>query len=90
MKSVELHALFLGDVQGVGFRATAREIAKRLNLSGTVQNLPNGSVELFAVGSEEALSTLLNELSARFNIKKPIQYTMHEKPRLYSNFRIIF
>ena len=43
---------FSGQVQGVGFRATTREIAARFRITGTVRNLPDGRVELVAEGTE--------------------------------------
>lgn len=59
---LELHAIIHGRVQGVGFRATTRHYALQLGLKGTVRNLPNGSVEIRAQGSKEALERLLHKL----------------------------
>ncbi len=39
-----------GLVQGVFFRASTRDAAIRLGLSGWVRNAPDGSVEIFAEG----------------------------------------
>ena len=47
-----------GRVQGVGFRWFAWKAAERLGLRGTAQNLPDGSVEVVAEGSEQALAEL--------------------------------
>jgi acylphosphatase len=47
-----------GHVQGVFFRASTREQALKLGLSGYAKNLPDGSVEVLACGSSEALGTL--------------------------------
>jgi acylphosphatase len=47
-----------GRVQGVFFRASAREQALRLGLSGHARNLPDGRVEVVASGSAEALDEL--------------------------------
>ncbi len=41
---VRWHILFEGDVQFVGFRYTARLIARKLGLTGWVENLPDGCV----------------------------------------------
>jgi len=54
-----LHLLIEGLVQGVCYRAFARDEAEALRLSGWVRNLPDGRVELVAEGPEEALQKLL-------------------------------
>ncbi len=50
--------LVAGQVQGVFFRASTREQALRLGLTGTVRNLPDGRVEVLACGSAAALDQL--------------------------------
>jgi acylphosphatase len=52
-------ALVSGRVQGVGFRYSALREARRLGLRGTVANLPDGSVEVFAEGDPARLARLL-------------------------------
>jgi len=47
-----------GDVQGVGFRASAAATARRLGLVGWCRNLPDGTVELFAQGRAADLDEL--------------------------------
>lgn len=47
-----------GRVQGVGFRYSAIDEARRLGLSGWVRNLPDGDVELVAEGRNRALRRL--------------------------------
>lgn len=42
-----------GIVQGVGFRWFVRRIADAFGITGTVQNLPDGSVEIIATGAED-------------------------------------
>jgi acylphosphatase len=48
-----------GMVQGVGFRYFTREVAQRLRLGGYVRNLPDGRVEVYAMGTTEQHSKLL-------------------------------
>ena len=48
--------LITGDVQGVGFRWFARDAAMREGLTGWVRNLPDGSVEAFVEGDQEAVT----------------------------------
>jgi acylphosphatase len=47
-----------GWVQGVYFRATTRERALGLGLSGWVRNTPDGAVEVLACGEEATLAEL--------------------------------
>ena len=58
----ELHAIFSGLVQGVGFRFTTLSFANELGLVGTVSNLSDGRVELLAQGDEFVLRQLLSML----------------------------
>jgi acylphosphatase len=57
-----LRAFVSGRVQGVGYRAFTRSKAKLLGLKGFVRNLPDGRVEVYAEGKEDALKELLNYL----------------------------
>ncbi len=43
---------YSGNVQGVFFRATARDLAARFCVTGFVRNLPDGRVELVTEGTE--------------------------------------
>jgi len=47
-----------GKVQGVYFRHSTRVEAKRLGLRGSVSNSPDGSVEVLAHGSAQAVEAL--------------------------------
>lgn len=50
--------LISGRVQGVFYRASTRNKAHELGLTGYAKNLPDGRVEVLAAGSEEALLLL--------------------------------
>lgn len=47
-----------GRVQGVSFRASTRDRALALGIAGHARNLADGSVEVLASGSAEALAAL--------------------------------
>ena len=51
-----------GRVQGVGFRWFTRQTASELGLRGTVRNARDGSVEVVADGTREALDELERRL----------------------------
>ena len=63
MKRYLVH--FTGRVQGVGFRATTRSIARDHVVAGQVRNLPDGRVELIVEGSEEQLAAFLRAILDR-------------------------
>ncbi len=50
--------LVSGRVQGVFFRASTREQARTLGLSGHARNLDDGRVEVLACGEAQALDAL--------------------------------
>ena len=51
-----------GDVQGVGFRYFTLRAARSLGIVGRVRNLPDGSVEAIAEGSQGAIESFMREL----------------------------
>ena len=56
---VRKHIYFSGDVQGVGFRFRSYYIAQSLGLTGWVENMWDGRVEMEVQGSESAIQELL-------------------------------
>jgi acylphosphatase len=55
MERHRLRILFTGHVQGVGFRYTVKALAPGFEVTGTIRNLPDGSVELLAEGETSEL-----------------------------------
>ena len=58
-----VHILYSGQVQGVGFRYTAQDIAMSLGITGWVKNLEDGRVEIVAEGKEKDLNEFLDKIS---------------------------
>ncbi|HET6766298.1 MAG TPA: acylphosphatase [Chitinophagaceae bacterium] len=58
MKTIQL--LIKGKVQGVFFRATAKDIADDLGVKGWVRNLPDRNVEIRATATEETLQKYID------------------------------
>lgn len=57
--------IFKGMVQGVGFRYTARMISRAFNVTGSVRNLPDGSVLLIAEGDTSQVKEFIEEIKER-------------------------
>lgn len=49
-------------MQGVGFRYTTKHVAYKYDISGTVKNLDDGSVEIHAIAEEENLNKFIDAI----------------------------
>lgn len=54
-----IHLLIKGKVQGVFYRATAKDVAKLSGLKGWIANTEDGSVEAVVSGEEEKLQEFI-------------------------------
>jgi acylphosphatase len=63
--NVRQRVLYIGRVQGVGFRYTARQLAQGFAVAGHVRNLPDGSVELVAEGAPDQVDCFLAAVARR-------------------------
>jgi len=57
--SVKKHVLISGRVQGVWFRATTKEKAEELGVTGWVRNTSDGRVEAVFMGEEDKVNKLI-------------------------------
>lgn len=62
---LRLSVTYTGRVQGVGFRATARDIASEYPVRGFVQNQPDGSVRLEVQGDARQVEAFRDTLRLR-------------------------
>ena len=58
MKTIRL--TIKGKVQGVFYRATAKDVADLIGIKGWVRNLPDNNVEITATASEGTLEKFIN------------------------------
>jgi acylphosphatase len=68
-----VQVFYEGNVQGVGFRWSVRNVAKGFDVTGSVRNLRDGRVELQAAGDEEEVRAFLEAIlqsELRAHIKK--------------------
>ena len=91
MDRQRLHILYLGRVQGVGFRYTVKALATGFTLTGAVRNLPDGRVELTAEGERgelEAFRQAIQDSELRRFIK---QETVNWSPTIneFRDFEIV-
>lgn len=87
-----LHLVVKGAVQGVGYRASSKYQADKLNIKGCVKNLSDNTVEIYAQGTPKDLEEFVAF------IKKPrglarvehISIDEYSTQKIYPNFEIIF
>ena len=76
LRRLALH--FEGEVQGVGFRWTARRVAEDLDLTGWVRNEPDGSVSMELQGTSEQIGTFFTMFDQSY-ANYPINYVIDDR-----------
>ena len=71
--------IFIGRVQGVGFRYTVDRIARHFEVTGYVRNLSDSNVELVAEGEETVLKDFLKAV-CESPMKRNIQNIKEDSP----------
>jgi acylphosphatase len=81
-----------GLVQGVFFRYTTRKVARKLDLTGIVKNMPDGSVYIEAEGPENKLLELLEFAKKGPNYAKveDIKYEFKDLENKFKGFDYAF
>ncbi|MGV2620204.1 UNVERIFIED_CONTAM: acylphosphatase [Halobacillus marinus] len=81
-----------GRVQGVGFRAAAKQKADYLGICGWVKNQPDGTVLMEAEGEEAVLNTFVDEISkgpTPFSSIRHIDQEDREDSKQHNKFKVI-
>ena len=82
---ISLQILFEGNVQGIGFRWSVKQVAKGFDVVGWVRNLADGRVELQASGEEAEVRAFLEaigESDLRAHIRKQTESILAEAPSI--------
>jgi acylphosphatase len=93
MDEVIRRFLVMGKVQGVYFRHSARLEAKRLGVRGLARNLPDGSVEVLAQGSQSSVDALRQWLHrgparARVETVRELETAAHDQMEIPAEFEV--
>jgi len=78
-----IQVFYEGNVQGVGFRYSVRQIAKGFDVTGSVRNLADGRVELLATGEKEEVRAFLEAIlqsELRAHIKQHFETLLPHPP----------
>lgn len=81
-----------GMVQGVGFRYFTNNSARRIGIYGYVKNLFDGSVEVYAIGTDDQLKNLKKAISAGPSFSRVDEVIEMEMPveNRYRSFEVTF
>jgi acylphosphatase len=89
MADIAKHIFFNGQVQGVGFRFTAQQVAVRYELTGFVRNTHDGKVEILFQGKAADIDNAIEDLQQTFMVRDT-QIEQVEFDSSYEDFRITF
>ena len=86
-----VHIAIKGKVQGVSFRYFTLQQARELEITGWVQNKPNGNVEAFAHGDKTNLELFIEKLKQGSSLSRvdDVILSWEHQEKDYENFSII-
>ncbi|WP_432798550.1 acylphosphatase [Poriferisphaera sp. WC338] len=64
---IRISVKYVGHVQGVGFRYTTIEIAKKFAVAGYVQNMLDGSVQAIIEGDKKEITAFMQAIKERMS-----------------------
>lgn len=79
----QAHIITEGDIQGVGYRAYVKRVARSLRLRGYVKNLDDGKVEVHCEGDKAAIEQFKNQINLKRRPESP--YAPH-----VSNLHLVY
>jgi len=89
---VNVHVIISGRVQGVWFRASTKQIAKELGLTGWVRNTPDGCVEAVFEGEERLINKIIEwcHQGSPLSKVKNVEVNNQEPKNEFNEFSIRF
>lgn len=78
-----LQVFFEGNVQGIGFRWSVKQVAKGYDVTGFVRNLADGRVELQASGEEAEVRAFvegIGQSELRAHIRRQTESALAQPP----------
>ncbi len=89
--AVQRIVYFSGQVQGVGFRYTARWVARQFDVVGSVRNLPDGRVHLVAEGEPDELDRFVEAIRAKMQgLIRDVQSTDAPATGRFTHFDVTY
>ena len=84
------HVIISGRVQGVFYRASAKEKAEELGLTGWVRNKSDGTVEACFEGEENKVKDMIKwcHQGPRFSKVKNVEVVFKDDLNHYKNFNV--
>lgn len=81
-----------GDVQGVGYRAWARQVARELGLVGWVKNRDDGTVEVVTEGLKKDLEELIKQCEQGPEVAwvQGVEVTWEEATDEFVGFEVVY
>lgn len=87
---ITLHLIVKGKVQGVFYRASAKEKAKKLGVNGWVKNTEEGNVEIVCEAAEDKIIDFVNWCKSGPGSAKVESIDVNEiEPGNFNGFEII-
>lgn len=80
---ISTQVFYSGNVQGVGFRYTVKQIAKGFDVTGWVRNLRDGRVELQVTGDSAEVGAFIEAVAnseLRAHIKEQTEKSLAQPP----------
>jgi acylphosphatase len=82
---ITVQVFFEGNVQGVGFRYSVKQIAKGFDVTGWVRNLRDGRVDMQAQGEEAEVRAFIDAIGQselRAHIRKTTEAAAEQAPAM--------